>query len=640
MFSSTLKCLVTVWSLALLVPSVHSQAVKPLVAEQGVGAYPFDISQVRLTPSRWLDNQGRTLTYLKWVDMDRLLYVFRVTHKLPTNGAAKNGGWDAPTWRFRGHIQGHLMTAWSQCYSQLGDPVCRERALTMVKELAKCQANPAGFKPGYLMGFPESEFDELEQRNGTIRSGNVPWYVVHKTMAGLLDVWRTLGDKTAEDVLLKLASWADIRTKRLPYATMQSVLKIEFGGVGAVMVDLYYQTGDKRWLDVAARFDHAAVIDPLSRNQDRLLDLHANTQIPKWLSAIREFKATGKQRYKDIAANAWQIVINAHTYSIGGNSQGEAFRAANMISKQLTGAVNEGCNSYNMLKLTRELWSVDANASNTTYFDYYERTLLNHLLGQQNPHDPHGHVTYYTDLKPGGKRGHGPDGKLRYTDDYDSFWCCQGTGTETNTKFADSVYWRDGRSLTLYVNLFTPSVLSWRERGVVVTQRTGFPTSDVSKIKVMGGGGEWTMKIRIPFWTFDAKVLVNGKPVEGVRTGKYASISRTWVDGDEVQIQLPMKLWTMAANDRRDMATLFYGPTVLSGNYGNQPLQTAPTLDLSSIKRVEGSGLQFTGMADGKPVSLSQFYDAHGHTYNVYWVIKGSLPVSRTISDQVEVELL
>jgi DUF1680 family protein len=395
--------------------------------------------------------------------------------------------------------------------------------------------------------------------------------------------------------------------------------------MGAFMVDLYYQTGDERWIDVATRFDHEQVFGPLAQNQDKLPGLHANTQIPKWIAAIREFKSTGKVRYRDIAMNAWNITVSAHTYSIGGNSQDESFKAANAISKQLTGAVSEGCNSYNMLKLTRELWSLNADSS-STYFDYYERTLLNHLLGQQNPNDPHGHITYYTDLKPGARRGHGPNDERRYTDDYNSFWCCQGTGTETNTKLMDSVYWRDEKSSTLFVNLFTPSVLTWAHRNTTVTQTTEYPMTDTTMLRVSGGSSEWTMKVRIPSWTSNAQIWVNGKSIGVVKSGEYASISRMWGDGDEVQIKLPMKLWTMPANDREDMVTLFYGPTVLSGNYGDQTLKTSPTLDLGSVQRVGNSTLQFTGIADGKQVTLSQFYDAHGHNYNIYWVIEGVLP--------------
>jgi hypothetical protein len=188
MFSALLELTLFIYSCAFIVPAVVPQAVAPRVPEQGFGAYPFDLSQVWLTTSRWMENQSRTLAYLKWVDLDRLLYVFRATHKLPTENITVNGGWDAPNWRFRGHVQGHFLTAWSQCYAQLGDETCRERALTFVRELSKCQGNDAGFNRGYLAGFPESDFDDLESRNGTTRTGNVPWYVMHKTLAGLL-VW-------------------------------------------------------------------------------------------------------------------------------------------------------------------------------------------------------------------------------------------------------------------------------------------------------------------------------------------------------------------------------------------------------------------------------------------------------------------
>jgi DUF1680 family protein len=184
MFLHFFQCLTTISVIALTIPSASPQAVPPRVAEHGFGAYPFELSEVRLTTSRWMENQGRTLTYLKWVDLDRLLYVFRSTHKLPTEGASANGGWDSPTWRFRGHVQGHLLTAWSQCYAQLGDETCRSRAISFVKELAKCQANDAGFNAGYLAGFPESDFDDLEA--GVRGTGNVVWYVMHKTLAGLL----------------------------------------------------------------------------------------------------------------------------------------------------------------------------------------------------------------------------------------------------------------------------------------------------------------------------------------------------------------------------------------------------------------------------------------------------------------------
>ena len=267
----------------------------------------------------------------------------------------------------------------------------------MVAELAKCQANngAAGFNAGYLSGFPESDFTALEARhaaNGTCRTtaSTRPWPACSTCGA-------TSATPRPATCCCALAGWVDWRTGRLSYSQMQTVLGTEFGGMNAVLTDLYQQTGDARWLTAAQRFDHAAVFDPLAANQDQLNGLHANTQVPKWIGAAREYKATGTTRYRDIATNAWNITVGAHTYVIGGNSQAEHFRPPNAIAGYLTNDTCEHCNTYNMLKLTRELWLLDPNRA--AYFDYYERALLNHLIGAQNPADSHGHITYFTPLQ-------------------------------------------------------------------------------------------------------------------------------------------------------------------------------------------------------------------------------------------------
>jgi len=283
---------------------------------------PFNLNRVRLTNSRWTENQDRTVTYLKFIDVERLLYNFRANHGVSTKGAAALGGWDAPNFPFRTHMQGHFLTAWSYCYASLGDTVCRDRALYFVAELAKCQA-----RNGYLSGFPESDFDLVEARRLT--NGNVPYYAVHKTMAGLLDVWQFFNDSTARDVLLKLAGWVESRTSKLNSSQMQAMLGTEFGGMNDVMADIYHQTGDKRWLSLAQRFDHASVFDPLASNIDRLDGLHANTQVPKWIGAVKTYTGTGSSKYLNIARNAWNFTVNAHSYAIGGNSQG-TFRSPNI----------------------------------------------------------------------------------------------------------------------------------------------------------------------------------------------------------------------------------------------------------------------------------------------------------------------
>lgn len=579
-------------------------AVPPVRADLGVAAHPFELGQVRLTAGRLFDNQSRTLAYLRFVDVERLLYVFRANHGEPTGGAAANGGWDAPDFPFRGHVQGHFLTAWAQAWAVLGDTTSRDKADHMVAELAKCQA-----ANGYLAGFPESDFDALEA--GTLSNGNVPYYGVHKTLTGLLDVWRLIGNTRARTVLLALAGWVDTRTAAISTARMQAVLGTEFGGMSAVLTDIYQQTGDSRWLTTAKRFEHAAVLDPLAAGTDALNGLHANTQVPKWIGAAREFKATGTTRYRDIAVNAWAITTGAHTYAIGGNSQAEHFRAPDAIAGYLTDDTCEHCNSVNMLRLTRELWELDP--SRADLFDFYEKALLNHVVGAQNPADAHGHVTYFTPLRPGGRRGVGPAwGGGTWSTDYGTFWCCQGTGVEVSTRLVESIYYYAGTTLT--VNLFAPSVLTWSQRGITVTQATAFPQGDTSTLTLSGGmSGSWSIRIRIPSWTSGATISVNGTAQSVATTpGSYATITRDWAAGDTITVRLPMRVVLRPANDNPDIQAITYGPAVLAGDYGDSSLGAPPALDVSSVTPTSAT-------ANGSPVGLVPFQDAHGFNYTVYW---------------------
>ena len=588
----------------------------PVRPDLGVSAYPFDLASVRLTAGRWRDNQSRTVNYLRFVDVDRLLYNFRANHGRSVGGAAPTGGWDAPNFPFRTHMQGHFLTAWAQARAALGDTVCRDKADRMVAGMAECQA-----ANGYLSGFPESDFTALEAR--TLTNGNVPYYCIHKTLAGLLDVWRLIGNTLARDVLLRLAGWVDTRTARLTGSQMQAMLGTEFGGMNEVLADIYQQTGDARWLAVAQRFDHAAVFDPLAAGTDRLNGLHANTQVPKWVGAVREYKATGTTRYRDIGLNAWNITTGAHTYAIGGNSQAEHFRAPNAIAGYLTNDTCEHCNTYNMLKLTRELWLTDPGRA--AYFDFYERALINHLIGAQNPADSHGHITYFTPLRPGGRRGVGPAwGGGTWSTDYASFWCCQGTGIETNTKLMDSIYFFNGTTLT--VNLFTPSVLTLADRGITVTQSTAYPASDTTTLTLSGTmTGSWSIRVRIPGWTSGATLTVNGVTQNVAATpGSYATVTRVWAAGDVLTVRLPMRVIMQPAADNPAVQAVTYGPVVLCGDYGDRTLSAHPSLSVSSIARTGTTGLAFTATADGVPVRLGPFHDAHGFNYAVYWNTSGA----------------
>ncbi|MEV4052436.1 beta-L-arabinofuranosidase domain-containing protein [Amycolatopsis sp. NPDC049688] len=594
---------------AALAPALAGTAAAASRPDIGVSVFPFPLGAVRLQPGPFLDNMNRQLAYFRFVDADRLLHTFRLNAGLASS-AQPCGGWESPTTELRGHSTGHLLSGLAQAYANTGDTTYKTKGDYLVNALAACQAaSPGrGFHTGYLSAFPENFFDRLESG----QSVWAPYYTLHKIMAGLLDQYLLAGNQQALDVLLRKAAWTKARTDPLSTSQMQAALRTEFGGMPEVLTNLYQVTGDANHLVTAQRFDHAQILDPLAANQDRLAGFHANTQIPKILGAIREYHATGTTRYRDIAVNFWRIVLDHHTYVIGGNSNGEYFQTPDAIASQLSDNTCEVCNTYNMLKLTRQLFFTNPVPE---YMDYYELALFNQILGEQDPNSSHGFVTYYTPLRAGGIK--------TYANDYDDFTCDHGTGMESQTKFTDSVYFFTGE--TLYVNLFIASVLTWPGRGITVRQDTTFPASSGTKLTI-GGSGHIALKIRIPRWTSGAVVKVNGVAQGSPAPGSYFTIDRTWASGDVVDVSLPASLTFPRANDDAGVGAAKYGAIVLAGQYGSANLSALPTLQTGSLTQDPANPLRFTGTASTGAVTLLPFYATHHQRYTVYWRLTGTPP--------------
>jgi DUF1680 family protein len=570
----------------------------------GVAAYAFPLTVVRLLPgSPFTENEARIHAYLTFLDIDRMLHMFRVTVGLPSS-ATPCGGWESPTTELRGHSTGHLLTALAQAYASTGTAAFKAKGDAIVAVLAQCQARAAtaGFTTGYLSAFPESFIDRVEARQQVW----APYYTLHKIMAGLLDTHLLAGNAQALTVLTGMAAWSRARNDRLTPAQRQNMLDTEFGGMNEVLTNLYQVTGDPDHLAAARHFDHAEIFDPLAAGTDNLNNYHANTQVPKAIGAIREYHATGITRYRTIATNFWDIVVRDHTYVIGGNSNGEYFKAPRRIASELSDTTAECCNSYNMLKLTRQLFFTDPTRPD--YLDYYERTLYNHILASQNPNSTHGFQCYYVPLRAGGIK--------TYSNDYNSFVCCHGTGMESNTKFGESIYFHNGN--TLWVNLFIPSVLTWPGRGISVRQDTSYPSAASTRLTITGSG-QIDLRIRIPAWASGAQVAVNGTP-RPVAPGTFAVLNRTWATGDIVDITLPMAVRREATPDSSTTQAVLVGPIVLAGAYGTTNLSALPTLNPSSIAPTPVP-LEYTA----GPVRLLPFHRMHGQRYSVYWTV-GSAP--------------
>jgi hypothetical protein len=580
----------------------------------GVSVFEFPLSRVTLLDGPFRANMGRTLSYLAFINADRMLHTFRRNVGL-SSSATPCGGWESPTTELRGHCMGHLMTGLALAYASTGDTTYKSKGDYLVAELARCQARAgaAGFNAGYLSAFPESFFDRLEASQQVW----APYYTLHKIMAGLLDQYLLAGNQQALTALTSKAAWVHWRTGRLTQSAMQNVLRTEFGGMNEVLVNLYQVTGDATHLAAAQRFDHAQIFDPLASNQDRLAGFHANTQIPKVLGAIREYHQTGVARYRTIAENFWNIVIDHHTYCIGGNSNGEYFQVPNAIASQLSDSTCEVCNTYNMLKLTRQLFFTDPTQAR--YMDYYERALFNQILGEQDPQSAHGFVTYYTPLRAGGIK--------TYSNDYNNFTCDHGSGLESQTKFADSIYFHS--SDTLYVNLFVASVLNWPEKRITVRQDTSYPEQPTTRLTIGTSGGPVALpvKIRVPYWVQPGwRLTINGAAQTVTATpGTYVTLNRTWNNGDVVDVTMPAAIALERTPDSATVQSVRYGGIVLSGAYGTTQPSGLPVLAPSSIRATQVP-LEFTAQANGAPVRLLPFYKLHHQRYTVYWSVPGAPP--------------
>jgi DUF1680 family protein len=593
-------------------------------------ALPFRLEDVRVLDPDLLRMRDQTLKYLLALDSDRLLHNFRINANLPSSAEPLYNR-ESPTNGWRGHYVGHFLSACSQMYASTGDARIKAKADAMVAELAKCQTQ-LGNK-GYLSAFPESSFDDLEQS----RAAAVVWYALHKIMAGLLEIHERCLNPQALQVLEGMVAWVDWRTGRIPEEQMQHTLQTEFGGMNEVLANFSSATENSHYLAVAKRFDHHAVMDLAAQGRDALTGLHANTQIPKFIGAAREFELTGDPFYRDAAQFFWQQVALHRSYVTGGNSVSEHFRTPpDVLASELTDLTQETCNTYNMLKLTRHLFTWQAGPQ---YADYYERAFLNHILATPNPAE--GSPLYYLGMQPG-------QWKVHFVP-HEGFFCCCGTGLENFSKLSEGFYFHNSQSL--WVNLFFASEVNWKEKGVVIRQETRFPEEAGTHLVIQTKSpAQFSLNVRIPYWADNASVTINGKrfrPNEELAPSSYAKIDRTWKDGDHVEVKLPMRLHLQTIPDDPKLAAIMYGPLVLAGELGAQNLDpkriysddkflhggfspvAVPELagDRNALEkwiqavRAKDKPLSFRTVGAGRPedVTLSPFYRLFNQRYCVYW---------------------
>ncbi|MBT1093896.1 beta-L-arabinofuranosidase domain-containing protein [Streptomyces sp. Tu102] len=453
--------------------------------------------------------------------------------------------------------------------------------------------------PGFLAAYPETQFIDLESRTTSDYTKVwAPYYTAHKILRGVLDAHLATGDARALDLASGMCDWMYSRLSKLPEATLQRMWGLfssgEFGGIVEAVCDLHSITRKAEHLALARLFDLDRLIDNCAAGTDILDGLHANQHIPIFTGYLRLYDATGEARYLDAARNFWGMVVPHRMYGIGGTSTAEFWKARGVIAGTISDTDAETCCAYNMLKLSRTLFFHEQRPQ---YMDYYERALYNQVLGsKQDKADAEKPlVTYFIGLTPGHVRDYTP--KQGTT-------CCEGTGMESATKYQDSVYFKAADGSALYVNLYSPSQLSWDEKSVTVIQTTSFPREQGTTLTFGGAGSAFALRLRVPSWaTAGFRVTVNGSAVSGTPVpGSYLTVSRTWRSGDTVKISMPFRLRVEKALDDRSLQSLFYGPINLVGrnsatNYLQLGLYRNAGLSgdlLPSLTPVSGKPLHFT----------------------------------------------
>ncbi len=600
----------------------------------------FPSSSVRVRDRDFANAMRNNRDYLLRLEPDRLLALFRREAGLLPR-AEVYGGWESRG--VAGHTLGHYLSALSLMFGATGEAVLKERAAYIVDELVECQ-NANG--DGYIGATPDGKAiygriarGEIEAKDPfNLGGGWVPIYTLHKIFAGLLDAYRLCEIELAREAVIGLTDWCDGIFGHLSHQQMQTVLFVEHGGMAESLAEVWSISGAARHLELARKFRHDAFFEPALRGEDSLDGRHANTQIPKFIGYQRIGELTGESDWKRAARNFWEFVARHRSFVIGGNSVNEHFFPTDQFEAAMHAGVGpETCNTYNLLKLTRQLWAETPDAA---LMDFTERALWNHILASQHPQS--GAFVYHSGVRPGSYR--------TYSTETESFWCCVGTGIENPGKYGESIYARSGD--TLFVNLFLDSQLEWAEQGAVISQETRFPTEERTLLHFqLDAPREFCVAVRYPSWVEAGalKIVINGEnwSVEAP-PGEYLFLKRRWENGDQVKIELPMRVSTEILPGNAGYAAITYGPIVLAAKLGDeglsdadwvasnlprealllpfekQPAITVPLAQVAEkVRRVPGQALIFETNALFQPddVTLVPFYQLHEERYSLYFPV-------------------
>ena len=525
----------------------------------------FSVRDVRILSGPFRQNEAIDIKAIEELNPDQLLRSFRINAGLPVDASCLPlKGWESPGSDLRGHTMGHYLTALSYEFSLTGEKSVEKKLNYLIEELRKCQV---ALKTGYLSAFPESKVDYTEKTG----DGWAPYYTLHKIFQGVIDSYKATKNETALLMAKEIGDNLIERTGRITDMNSWSYVldKMEQGGILESILNLYEITHDKRLIDAALKFHQYNKLKPAAYKKDILNDRitsnfnHANTTIPQFIGAIRTYEITGHRFYLDAARNFWEMVTQHRSYCTGQTSYHEHWNyGPDTLSPELGQQNGETCCTYNMIKLSNDLFCSDHDSR---YADYVERALYNHIIG--SIHQETGNTCYFYHIEPGSFK--------TFNVNQEVFYCCTGTGYENHVRYGESVYFKHKDSL--YVNLYIPSSLNWTEKGLVIAQEHDPLQTQQAKFVIKQGSAEANICLRVPKWCKeDFEVFVNGSKMQDLKpVNGYVFLNRMWTKGTTIEVKLPMKLQMHSMPDDKSLVWFEYGPLVLAGDLGNEGITNA-----------------------------------------------------------------
>jgi len=581
----------------------------------------FPNKEVVLYDSWIKQRETLNINYLHQLDPERLLHNFRVNAGIKSD-AQPLDGWEAPKIGLRGHFVGHYLSACASLIEKNGDTLLQKRINYMVDVLWDCQQKLGG---KYLSAFPEKDFTTLETQFGGVWA---PYYTYHKIMQGLLDVYTLTGNKKAYAIVLNMADYVKQRMNKLSPEVIEKLLYTananpsnEPGGMNDVLHNLYALSKDSAHLKLASLFDRKWFSQPLYEGKDILSGLHSNTHLPLVIGFAKRYENTRETYYRDVTAHFWDILIHHHCY-VNGSSSGprpiattytsrtaEHWGVADHLSTTLSDEIAESCVSHNTQKITCTLFRWTALPE---YTDVYMNTFYNSVMALQNSEN--GACVYHLPLSSPQKKKF-----LKETD----FRCCNGTSIEAFTHLNSNIYFYNNNNF--WVNLYIPSEVNWKTKGITISQTGSFPTNPTVQFSVSTPKAtQFAMNLFIPSWAnIQTKVLINGKPVSvEIKPLSYLTLQRTWKNGDKVELCFNYDFYVKSMPDNQNVIALLYGPVLLAFETEDKLVLKGNNNDiLHSITKKENEMI-FTLKNNGIEYKLLPFYEVNSISYGVYATIR------------------